>query len=226
MKSVTNQDEFNLAYNAGEREFEIYGSSQVRAYGSSHVRAYGSSQVTAYDSSQVTAYDSSQVRAYGSSQVTASKFVAVTIIGNPKVEGGHQIRLPAITNATEWCEFYGVEVAKGIVILHKAVDANYISSRGFAYVPGTQPKASDWDGGIAECGNGLHFCATPHHALWFNPDAKKFVACPIALADIVVHLNAVYPSKIKAPGCCAPVWECDINGNKIEQQKPEAEKEA
>lgn len=29
-----------------------------------------------------------------------------------------------------------------------------------------------------------------------------------------------YPEKIKAKGCCAPVWEVDIHGNKIESNRP------
>jgi hypothetical protein len=42
------------------------------------------------------------------------------------------------------------------------------------------------------------------------------MACPVALKDIVVHPDGLYPDKIKAKGCCAPVWEVDSDGNKVE----------
>jgi hypothetical protein len=255
MKRISTQEEFDLAYQAGEREFEIYGfaqvtasgsaqvtasdsaqvtasdsaqvtaydsaqvtasgSAQVRASDSAQVTASGSAQVTAYGSAQVRAYDSAQVTAYDSAQVTASKYVAVTLSGLAKAIGGRQIKLPKIKTAKQWCDFYGAKAIRGIVILFKAVDKDFYSSHAFVYTPGTIPKAPDWDGGKEECGGGLHFCATPFHALWFNKDAEKFVACPVRVKDIVVHKDAAYPSKIKAKGCCAPVWECDIDGKKL-----------
>ncbi len=30
-----------------------------------------------------------------------------------------------------------------------------------------------------------------------------------------VHPNAIYPSKVKAPGCCGPVYEVDIRGQLV-----------
>ena len=196
--------------------FEICDSSQVTAYGSSQVTACGSSQVTAYDSSQVTACDSSQVRACDSSQVTASEFVAVTNYSKlTKLDGGVLIELPTIKTAEQWCEFHGVEASDGVVTLFKAVSAEFKSGYGFDYAPGTTPEAPDWDGGEAECGGGLHFSPRPAKALQFMPEAKRFVACPVKLDDIAVHENAIYPDKVKAPRCCAPVWECDIDGNRL-----------
>jgi len=190
------------------------GSSQVRAYGSSQVRAYGSSQVRAHDSSQVRACGSSQVRAYGSSQVRASRYVAVSKHGDQsKVSGGVLILIPKPETPQEWCDFHGVNVRYGVAILYKALDKNFKSSRDFDYSPGTVPVAPDWDGGRAECGGGLHFSPRPFMALAFMPDAGTFVACPVAMSDISVHPNGSFPEKIKAKGCCGPVWECDIDGN-------------
>jgi len=217
---------------SGSSQVTAYGSSQVTAYDSSQVRASGSSQVTAYDSSQVTAcgssqvtacdssqvtaYDSSQVTASGSSQVRASRGVAVTVHGtNVKRRGGVLIRVPKIRTAAEWCEWYGVAVKRGVAVLFKGVDANYDSPHKANYAPGTVPAAADWDGGKAECGGGLHFSPTPAHTFWFVTDAVKFVACPVRLKDIIVHKDAEYPQKVKAPRCCAPVWECDINGKPV-----------
>ena len=48
----------------------------------------------------------------------------------------------------------------------------------------------------------------------FPPRGAKmrFVACPVRLADIVVHPNGIYPDKVKASGVCAPVYEVDQDG--------------
>ena len=217
---VTNQKELDDALKTGyylkcmgDACFKIYGSSQVRARDSSQVRARDSSQVTAYDSSQVTAYGSSQVRACDSSQVRAlSKYVVISNHGaDTTINGGTIIEIIKPKNIKDWCGFYGVKYGK-VITLFKAVDKNYISPHGQLYIPGTTPSADDWDGGVLECGGGLHFSPTPTHALGFNNNAVKFIACPIAIIDAVVHANANYPEKIKAKGCCASVWECDIDG--------------
>jgi hypothetical protein len=202
---------------SGSAQVTAYGSAQVRAYDSAQVTAYGSAQVRASDSAQVTAYDSAQVTASGSAQVTASKRVAVTRHGTEvKVEGGVQIEAWKAACLAEWLDEYGVEAKDGIVTLFKAVDSDFRSGRGQLYVPGTAPEAQDWDGGERECGGGFHFCGTPHHALGFFEGAKRFVGCPVRVDEIAFHLDAVYPSKVKArrvvePGC----FEVDIQGNRI-----------
>jgi hypothetical protein len=196
----------------------------VRASDSAQVTAYGSAQVTASDSAHVTAYDSAQVTAYGSAQVTASdsvhvrasKYVAVTVHGNNiKVIGGVRIDIPAVTTAQKWCEFYGVEIKRGIAILFKAVHDDYKSAHGCSYAPGTKPAAPDWDGGEKECGGGLHFSPRPWMALRFDGDATRFVACGISLKEIVVHKDASYPDKVKAPRVARPCVEVDIDGNPV-----------
>jgi hypothetical protein len=208
-----------------------YDSAQVRAYGSAQVRASDSAQVTAYDSAQVRAYDSAQVRAYGSAQVTASdsaqvrasRYVAVTRHagrwGTPVVEGGVLIDIPRPRTADEWCEVHGVEVTDGVATLYKAVDDDYGTSysraAGILYAPGTTPEAPDWDGGVAECGGGLHFVARPWEGLGFNGDATRFVACPVALVDIAVHEDASMPNKIKARRVCGPIVEVDQDGKAV-----------
>jgi hypothetical protein len=209
---------------SGASQVRVSGSSQVRAYDSSQVRAYDSSQVTAsdssqvraYDSSQVTAYDSSQVRAYGSSQVTASKYVAVTKSGKGvKATGGVQIDYLPPQNLAEWLEEYGVEVNDGVVILYKAVGSDFMSERGGNYAPGTTPECDSWQTDC-ECGHGLHFSGTPHHALGFYANAKRFVACPVAVDSIAHWPNGDYPTKVKAPRVVAPgCFEVDINGKRI-----------
>ncbi len=42
------------------------------------------------------------------------------------------------------------------------------------------------------------------------------MACPVNINDIRVpneHDN--YPDKVKAKGCCSPIWEVNIYGEKI-----------
>jgi hypothetical protein len=46
--------------------------------------------------------------------------------------------------------------------------------------------------------------------------ASRFVACPVRVDEIVVHPNAAYPTKVKAPRVCAPCYEVDINGKRLE----------
>ena len=59
---------------------------------------------------------------------------------------------------------------------------------------------------------------TPFHALKFHDDTgRKFVACPVRASEVVVHEDAAYQDKVKAPRCCAPVWECDIDGNPVKK---------
>ena len=36
------------------------------------------------------------------------------------------------------------------------------------------------------------------------------------VSDIAFHPGGQLPSKVKAKGCCAPVWECDIDGNPVQ----------
>ncbi len=179
----------------------------------------GSEQFEVRGSSQVTAYDSSQVRAYGSSQVTASKYVAVTIPANSKskVKGGVKIKIPAIRTAVEWCKFYDVTVKAGVAIIYKALRSDYKSSHGFLYAPNSIPSAPDWDGGVNECGGGLHFSPRPAMALAFDSQAIKFMACPVLVKEIKVHKNATYPEKVKAPRVFKPCYEVDINGNRLER---------
>ena len=131
------------------------------------------------------------------------------------IEGGVVIPPAQITSPAEWCAYYGVEVKDGVAILFKGVRDDYRTQRGFAYVPGTSPEAPDWDGGKEECGGGLHFSPRPRSTLEFDREATRFVACPIALADLVVHPDGELPQKVKAPRVCAPCWEVNEDGERV-----------
>lgn len=134
------------------------------------------------------------------------------------IPGAHILAVPEIVTPADWCDYHGATVRDdGTVVLFKAVDNEYRSGRGMVYAPGSTPEAPDWDPG-PECGGGLHFCASPAATLIFQPDAARFVACPVALDEIVVHPNATYPQKVKAPRVVAPCWEVTIDGEPIDQE--------
>jgi len=202
-------------------------SSQLHvvAWGSSrpHVEARGSSQlrVVAEGSSQprVEARGYAQVSASGKVIVRATARVAVLVRGSlPKVRGGKQTCI-RIRNAKEWCNYYGIPIKSGVVVLYKSVNGDYSSGHDGAvfYKPGTKPKAPDWDGGDAECGGGLHFSPTPMLALdFYSPNDGRLVGCPVRVSEIVVHGDAECLQKVKAPRCCGKVFECDRNGRRVE----------
>lgn len=137
--------------------------------------------------------------------------VALLIDGGAVAEGGRAIPVRRST-PQEWCDYYGVPVADGIAILYKAIDDGFVSPYGGDYRPGSVPEAPDWDGGMAERGGGLHFAPTPAVARSFHDEASRFVGCPVALADMIVHADATAPKKIKASRCCGPVFEVDEDG--------------
>jgi hypothetical protein len=227
----------------GSSHVEARESSHVVAWGSSHVEARGSSHVEARESSHVVARESSHVEARGSSHVVARGAAFVRARDRSKTEvatgstvvvmrhattaivenGSVVIDVPPVTTAQAWCDYYGVEVKDGVAIVYKAVRDSYCSSHGLLYAPGSAPTAPDWDGGKEECGGGLHFSPRPVAAKGFDPDATKFLACPVALVDMrAPAANDAYPSKIKARGCCGPVREVTLWGEPVEPSAEEA----
>ena len=180
--------------------------------GTEHVEAWGSSHVVAWESSHVEAWESSHV--------VARKFNSVTIFGQKvHASGGMQIHIPDNLTAREWCDFYGVEIKRGVAILFKGLDADYSTdnarSRNLIYTPGTKPVAPDWDGGKAECGGGIHLSPTPRHTLNFNSTATIFMAFPVKLSQIKPYKNARLPAKVKVKTVCAPIYEVDIEGKRF-----------
>ena len=207
---ITTQAELDAAVKAKADLIEISGSGYFEISGQVSVHAWG--QATVRASGQAT------VHPWGQATVRAEKYNAITIMGSfqGKIKGGVQIKIPIISTVKTWCDFNGLKISKGVVIVFKAVNEFFASPRGTEYKPGSMPEATDWDGGKAECGGGLHFSPTPFQALVFNPDAKKFIACPVALKDMrVPQANDKYPEKIKARRVCAPCFEVDINENPV-----------
>jgi hypothetical protein len=198
-----------------------WDNSSVEAWDNSSVEAWGNSSVEAWGNSSVVAWGLTFIRWFSCLKIKASLQVIIAKVGDAKGKqsGGRVLPCKLPQTANEWCEFYGVEVTEGIAILFKAVDDDYSTSyarqRNIFYAPGNMPTAPDWDGGKQECGGGLHFSPALQMALSFNSNAKKFVACPVKLEDIVVHPNGQYPEKVKAKGCCAPVWEVNRKGERL-----------
>ena len=161
-------------------------------------------------SPRVDASGFARLLATGPVVITASDNVYVLANHVALVEGGYIVEYQEPRTASDWCSHYGVSVRDGVATLYKAVDDNFKSSHGMSYEPGSQPSASDWDGGKAECGGGLHFSPRPMLAQRFAKNATRYVACPVALDEIVVHAYASYPNKVKAPRVCGPIVEVDI----------------
>ncbi|UOF77773.1 hypothetical protein [Caudoviricetes sp.] len=211
---------------------EARESSSVVARESSSVVACGSSRVVARGSSSVEAWGSSRVEARESSRVEARGFVGVNLWGkataklaekchafvhskNAKVDGGTQTAA-ILETPEDWCEYNGVEVKDGIAIVYKALHEDFSSNhdRSFFYLPNTTPVANKFDKN--ECSYGLHFCASPKIARGFLVDAKKFMACPVKVSEMLVFFEGLYPEKCKVPRLAAPCWEVDEDGNAIE----------
>jgi hypothetical protein len=161
----------------------------------------------------VSASGSASVRAYGSASVSAAKYVAVHKHSpNTTTTGGVVIEPKPMTDptATDWAEYYGLDVTEGIVTVYKGVNDQYTTSRGADYSPGATPAAADWKPTQA-CGNGLHFSPSPGHTFDYNPAATRFLACPVRLAELVVIGDKVKAPRVEAPGCV----EVDLMGRPV-----------
>ncbi len=200
---------------SGSATVHAYVSATVHASGSATVHAYDSATVRAYDSATVHAYGSATVRAYGSATVHASPKTAVHLhSGHAKVKGGVLIDHTAkFDTPAEWCDYHGLKVSRaGVATVYKAVNDQWTTDRGFDYSPGSKPSAPDWrdDDG---CGGGLHFSPTPHHALAYYPDATRFVAVGVKVADLRPIPGGT--AKCKAPRVVRAAVAVDIDGNKV-----------
>jgi hypothetical protein len=192
-----------------------WGFAHVVAREFAHVVARGSAHVVAWESAHVVAWESAHVVAWGFAHVVAGKWASVrkTIGHSGIITGGIVIVDPEITSADEWCAYHGVTVQDGVAILYKAVRDDYRSWHGSLYTPGSSPVCTDWDGGIAECGGGLHFSATITEACAFDDEATRYLACPVAIADMrAPKIDDGYPGKIKASRICGPIVEVSRDG--------------
>ena len=223
MRIVTSQKGFDAAVKEGAEAVRIDGSPRIECWDSSQPRiecgASSQPRIVCWDSSRATvrAAALSVVVASGAVHIDAGDDVTVVAYGTQvSTSGGQVLRPKHAKTAEHWCRQHRVAVEEGVATLYKAVDDEFQSRKGGTYTPGTTPVADDWDGGERECGDGLHFSPSPASALRFFGEATRFVACPVSLDDIPkVHPDGYFPEKVKARGCCAPVYEVDIDGNPV-----------
>lgn len=182
----------NSSVTAWENSFVVaYGNSPIVAYENSSVVAYGNSFVETYEKSSVEAYENSSVVAHGNSTVTAcgnaqivkrSDTANLTVSGNARI-----VKLPETPQ--EYCDFYGIDVTDGNVILYKAVRDNYASfhDANFVYSIG-ETKTNECDPSTKEvCSYGLHVSHL-HWAIKFGRQNGKFkiLKCAVPIDEIVV----------------------------------------
>jgi hypothetical protein len=210
---------------SGSASVEASGSASVRASGSASVEAYDSASVEAYGSASVEAYGSASVRAYGSASVRAYDSASVEATPAVPVQqypgyhgtttGGVPIVIPDLNEASgaEWAAFYGLKPGNRgwTVIVYKAVNADLVSNHGMKYPLGETVTAPDWKP-TRDCGNGLHFSATPRLARSYHghDSAGRFLACEVAVESMIA-----LGDKIKAPACVV-LHEVDIAGKRID----------
>ena len=231
--SLDIQADCTIRVMGGSPRIRTFGSSSPRiyTYGSSspYIWTYGSSSpiISTFGSSspyiwtygsratQITAESSSLLVKGDVEVVSKSDLVVIRALDEmPKVMGVYKelLRLTS-SNPIEWCKFFSLPIEGDFVTLYKALDENFCSTwHNFCYLPGTTPSAPDWDPSI-ECGGGLHFSPSPRMAKQFNPTAKKYVACKLKLSEVIVHLDGVYPEKVKAPRVYE-IFEVDIEGKR------------
>ena len=161
---------------------------------------------------------SAHVVAMGSAHVVAGQWCSVHKMRGHigAISGGVVLVQPELATTEDWCAYHGVAVKDGVAVLYKGVRDNYHSAHDCLYAPGSVPISADWDGGDKECGGGLHFCPFPAACFRYDEQATRFVACPVALADMrTPRSDDQYPDKIKARGCCGPVYEVDRYGKAV-----------
>jgi hypothetical protein len=208
-----------------------WGNCSIVGRDNCSIEGWGNCSIVGRDNCSIVGRGNCSARALSARcSIKATKSVVV-MRHHPEatISGGRILEMPRPETGEEWCEFYGVEIRKGgnfsrklkgqdVAILFKALGENFVSSRGMSYEPGSAPEAPDWDGGKEECGGGLHFSPHPKMAQEFNSNPAHFVACPVLVSEIVVHPDGSMPQKVKAPRVCAPCWEVDSKGERVEEK--------
>jgi len=199
----------------GKESATLWDQASATLWGQASATLWDQASATLGDQASATLRDHASATLRDHASATLGP-CAVAWLRSPHAtaKGGTVITPPA--TAEEWVQRAGLDVVDGTVTLFKAVDDDFVSSRGFKYQPGTTPEAHDFDAEI-ECGAGLHFAASPTECLSFHR-GPRFVGCPVAVGEIVVHQWGRFPWKVKAPRCAGPVWECDKDGNPVEEK--------
>jgi hypothetical protein len=132
----------------------------------------------------------------------------------PKITGGVLIEIPACDEPAEWCDYYGLPVKRGKAVVFKAVDDDLKSGHGLVYPVGERVTDTAFKD-HRECGDGLHFSPRPAMARQYFMGATRFLACEVALKDVVVIRSGSGPSdKVKA-SACRVLHEVDVDGEPV-----------
>jgi len=204
----------------GNASAVLWGNASAVLWGNASAELRGNASAVLWENASAVLRGASHAHAHDTVTVTAGPYTAVHQHSErAQITGGVVIQVPRPITAESWCAFYGVQVSDGVAIVFKAVRGDdYQSAHKVTYAPGTLPEAPDWDGGREECGGGLHFSPHPAMALSFDEAAARFVACPVALADMrPPTLNDQYPEKVKARRVCQPIYEVDRRGRRLER---------
>jgi len=186
-------------------------------------------------SAHVVARESAHVEARESAHVVARSPLAVLVARSqtPVLKGGIIVNAyEQSTDPAAWLEAVQAEMLdEGMALLYKRTADDFGtrppdgSNQRVSYLPDTEVIAPDWDPSPErECGRGLHLCPTPACCDQFRSDCgDRYVACAVAVADILVHPQPEYPGKIRARSCRV-LYECDREGKRIETaERPERE---
>ena len=197
---------------------ELRGSPSAVLRGSSSAVLRESSSAVLRESSSVRAFGDAILRVFSALKIQASAHVVIKMHGTAKsITGGIRVKAAPLKTAKNWCDYHGAEVKRGVATVYKALNEDFTSlhKSNTSYAPGSKPTATDWDGGKAECGGGLHFSPTPIHALEFHSEGKKFIACGVALKDMrAPKADDNYPQKIKAKRVASACYEVDRYGKR------------
>ncbi|MGN6245155.1 MAG: DUF7666 domain-containing protein [Motilibacteraceae bacterium] len=163
---------------------------------------------------------SATVSASGSATVHAGSHTAVHLrSARATIDGGVLIDHTTLnlTAPADWCDYHGVQVTDGNALLYKAVNANLTSDHGTTYPLGETVTAPDWRD-TYECGNGLHFGPTPHHADAYHSghDGTRYLAVHVPL-QVLRPITDGGTAKCKAQSCTV-LHEVDVAGRPVEQQ--------
>lgn len=214
----------------GRVRVEASGKVFVSATEFVRLRCGGRSQVLAQGAVDVVAYDQAIVRCAGNS-VTVQASSTCTVVWDARIDPKVQstcVTHPLRTSETveQWCKANLCQVTQVLggsdyVVLYKAVNKSFNSFWGANYAPGTETVAADWDGGVVECGKGLHFSATPLEAKTHFLSSSRYIACRVLIEDLSLPREGIflYPNKIKAKRCFN-LYECDLLGEPIQPQEP------
>ena len=201
----------------------VYRDGHHRVMANDHILLWGSASAELKDSASAVLWGSASAVLWGSASAVLWSPLAVCIRRDPRTKATGRLVVDAYEQSTEprdWLAAVGAKVKTGKAVLYKRVAADYLTRNDISYVPGTEVEAPDWDGGIAECGGGLHFVADPRGGDMFRDgEGDRYVACEVALADIVVHARPDYPDKVKARRCRV-LYEVDRNGKRIKAATP------